>query len=119
MSAPWKVLGLDRKEWILLNLLAEAPDATVGQGTRAGASLARRGLVRVAKYGRWGITEAGRGVLAGHGELPRPYGPGAGRGRESGQGTGKGTDKGTGARAGNRARARTAPGQWVLPGLGP
>lgn len=103
--------NLTRKERLFLELLA--PDgATIAQGTRVGAALARRGFVRVAKFGRWGITPAGHGALAGHGDLPSRYGPGTGPGK--GPGTGQGTGKGTGQGTGNRARAGKGPGPGQL-----
>jgi hypothetical protein len=42
--------------------LINSEDATIGVGTSIGARLHRRGLVQIAKSGRYGITEAGKKV---------------------------------------------------------
>jgi hypothetical protein len=55
---------LSHRERHFLSLLV--PDgATIGVGLSVGASLRHKGLVTVAKYGRYGITEAGKAALAG------------------------------------------------------
>jgi hypothetical protein len=58
------VTQLSRRERYFLSLLV--PDgATIGVGTSVGESLRWRGLVTLARFGRLGITEAGREALHG------------------------------------------------------
>ena len=45
------------------------PDGTIAIGTSVGASLYRRGLVTIAKWGRYGLTPAGEEAIKPH--LPK------------------------------------------------
>jgi hypothetical protein len=60
---------LTRRERHFLSL--HYPDGTVSKGTSVGASLYRKGLVYIAKYGRYGITPAGIEALKGDQSQPR------------------------------------------------
>ena len=51
-------MKLTERESHFLGLLMEN-GATISCGTSVGVSLYRRGLVHVARYGRWGITQDG------------------------------------------------------------
>ncbi|WP_439398527.1 hypothetical protein ACRQ5Q_14610 [Bradyrhizobium sp. PMVTL-01] len=53
-----RVGNLTRRERHFLGLLME-DGATISKGTSLGASLYRRGLLRIAKFGRYGITAEG------------------------------------------------------------
>lgn len=50
-------MKLTRRQRHFLELLY--PDGTIAIGLTVGADLRLMGLVRIAKYGRYGITEAG------------------------------------------------------------
>jgi hypothetical protein len=53
---------LTRREQSFLRLLNE-PGATVAEGLTVGFELHQRGLVQFAKFGRYGITDAGRAAI--------------------------------------------------------
>jgi hypothetical protein len=104
---------LTHRDRYFLSLLA--PDgATIYVGTSVGASLYRRGLVTKAKWGRYGITEAGKAALAGSAYAPN----GAGRTIAPARQTALETrPTGQGNRGRNRARepGQAGQGQGQLP----
>lgn len=109
---------LSHRERHFLSLLI--PDgSTIQVGLSVGASLQRRGLVTLAKYKRYGITEAGRAALAGLPHAANEAGRGNGPARQAalasrprGRGTGGGTGAGTGPKG--RGQAGQDEGQLTL-----
>jgi hypothetical protein len=105
--------ALSRRERYFLSLLA--PDgATIMVGLSVGESLYIKGLVTLAKWKRYGITEAGRAALAGVAYAAN----GAGRPNAPPRKTPIGTrpkGRGTGAGTGQGDRGLTGQGQGQLP----